>query len=145
MMQKKILVPLGSSGTDFKSVHYALALAERMNARVYVLQLAEPDNTDKPNSPWLSEVLRDLINTARQAGLTVSHLMVREAPKNEIIEFVRTQGIDLLVFSADDRQCERLMSEIRAMISSQIIQVKEKDHVDYLLRGTSKKAADKEI
>ncbi len=38
MLQKKILVPVGSSGKDLKSVHYALALAERLRAQVYILQ-----------------------------------------------------------------------------------------------------------
>ena len=39
-MQKKIMVPLGPEIRDLKSVHYALAAAERLRATVIILRFA---------------------------------------------------------------------------------------------------------
>jgi len=132
MFQKKILVPLGRSGRDLKSVHYALSLAERMQSQVYILQQAPGAGFDNQFSTWLDEALLDLINSARQAGLTVSHHITHRELKEEIVDLVIAEGIDILVFSLDDGLSERLLLQVKPLIPTQIIQVKEKDHISYL-------------
>jgi hypothetical protein len=132
MSQKKILVPLGSGGKDLKGVHYALSLAERVAARVYILQQDAVAGAVDPVAGWLDEALSDLINSARQAGLTVSHLIAHRELREEIVGLTKEEGIDLLVFGSDDGVCDRLMLQVKPLVSSQIIQVKEKNHINYL-------------
>ena len=132
MMQKKILVPVGSSEKDLNSVHYALALAERLRAQVYILQHDAVDASPNSIATWLDEALLDLINSARQAGLTVSHHIAHRELKEEIVGMVKDESIDVLVFGADNGVCEHLMLQIKDLVPSQIIQVREKDHINYL-------------
>ena len=127
ILQKRILVPLGLSARELTSVHYALALAERVEAQVIILQQTAVRGFNEPHYVWLGEVLLDLINSARQAGLNVSHHIANGDMKEEIIALVKSQGIDLLVFGVEDRKCEQLLIQIRPLIPSQIIQVKERE------------------
>lgn len=132
MSQKKILVPLWPSGKDLKGVHYALSLAERLQAKVYILQEAGLNSFGNPISDWLEETLLDLINSARQSGLAVSHHIAHRGLEVEIVGLVKDEGIDVLVLEEGGWACERLLLHIKPLISSRIILVKEKDHVDYL-------------
>jgi nucleotide-binding universal stress UspA family protein len=123
------LVP---SAKDLKSVHYALSLAERLDAQVYILQQAAASGLDNPLSMWMGEALLDLINSARQAGLMVSHHITHRLLEEEIVGLARNEGIDVVVFGDDDAAGERLVWQIKPLIPSQIIQVKGKDHISYL-------------
>jgi len=132
MSPKKILVPLVSSAKDLKGVHYAMSLAERLHAHVYILQQTAGPGSDDPLSMWMDEALMDLINSARQAGLTVSHHTSHRLLEEELVGLVRNEGIDVLVFSDDDGAGERLVLQIKPLVPSQIIQVKGKDRISYL-------------
>lgn len=132
MFQKKILVPLGPSGRNLKSVHYALSLAERLHSQVFILQQASSAKFENPIAFYLDEALSDLINSARQAGLTVSHHITQRELMEEIVGLVKEEGIDLLVFSPDEGVSERLLRRMKTSISPQIIRVKEKNHISYL-------------
>jgi len=135
MSQKKILVPVGPSGKNLKSVRYAMALAQRFEASIYILQLLSASKIFKSDSISLENTLKEVVNSARQVGLTVYHLVAQQEFqefKDEIVDLINRESIDVLVFGADDEQCERLLKKIRPLVSSQIIEVKEKDHVDGL-------------
>lgn len=133
MFRKKILVPLGLIGRDLKSVHYALSLAERVQSHVYILRQVPLSTAKTQFSDWLDEALSDLVNSARQAGLTVSHHITHREISEEIIDLVREEGIDLLIFGTDDEFIsDRLLHQIKPFIPTQIIQVKEKNHISYL-------------
>jgi nucleotide-binding universal stress UspA family protein len=132
MLLKRILVPLGRSAKDLKSVHYALSLAERLQAQVYILQQASATNNENPRSFSLDEALLDLINTARQAGIKVAHHITSGEIKGEIIEMARVEGIDVLVFGNEDGICKGLPNQLKPLFHNQIIHVKEKDHINYL-------------
>ena len=114
MSPKKILVPLVPSAKDLESVHYALSLAERLSAHVYILQQAAASSLDNPLSIWMGEALLDLINSARQAGLVVSHHITHRLLEEEIVGLVRNEGIDVLVFGDDDAAGERLVLQNQA-------------------------------
>ena len=132
MLKKKILVPLAMAGTDLKSVHYALALAERIKAQVYILQSDDIDSaagTDQSLTLYMGEALSDLINSARQAGLTVSHHIAHKALKEEIVGLVNDEHIDLLVFGEEESLNKRLLLQVKPLVSSQIIQVRGKKHL----------------
>ncbi len=132
MSQKKILVLSGPSGKDLKSVHYALALAERLQAQVYILQRVDASDSENSLSVWLGEALLELTNSARQAGLSVSHHLADQDWEEEILGLIKGEGIDLFVLSAADGIGGSLLRRIKSLIPSQIIQVKEKDHIHYL-------------
>ncbi len=132
MSPQKILVPLVPSVKNLKSVHYAMSLAERLYAHVYILQQAAASDSDNSFTTWMGEALLDLVNSARQAGLTVSHHITHRHLEEEIVGLVRDEGIDVLVFGDDDRAGERLLLQIKPLIPSQIIQVKGKNHISYL-------------
>jgi nucleotide-binding universal stress UspA family protein len=129
MLQKKILVPLGMTGTDLKSVHYALALAERIKAQVYILQPDDAMGADSSMRIYMGEALSDLINSARQAGLKVSHYIAHKALKEEIVGLVKDEHIDLLVFGVEEKLDKRLLLQVKPLVSSQIIQVRGKKHI----------------
>jgi hypothetical protein len=128
----KILVSLMASAKDLKSVHYAMSLAERLSAHLYILQQAAVPGLDNPHSTWMEEALLDLINSARQAGLMVSHHIILRHLEEEIVSLVREEGIDVLVFGDDDGAGERLVLQIKPLVPSQIIQVKGKGRISYL-------------
>jgi nucleotide-binding universal stress UspA family protein len=129
MQKKKILVPLGMTGTDLKSVHYALALAERIQTQVYILQPDDAMGADSSMRIYMGEALSDLINSARQAGLNVSHHIAHKALKEEIVGLVKDEHIDLLVFGVEEKLNKRLLLQIKPLVSSQIIQVRGKKHL----------------
>ena len=132
MFQRKILVPLGLVGKDLKSVHYALSLAERLKSQVYILQQASRSSFENQFAAWFGETLLDLINSARQSGLSVSHHITHRELKEEIVDLVMEEGIDLLIFGTDDGLSEHLLLQVKPLIPTQIIQVKEKNHINYL-------------
>lgn len=123
-MQKKIMVPLGPEIRDLKSVHYALAAAERLQATVIILLFAD-GHRERPT--WLEEALTDLVASARLAGLK---LIIEEAsgpPEHEIINVANHERIDLLVLGDDQRPIERGVLELAPRFRNMIIQVREKD------------------
>lgn len=133
MLQKKILIPLRASEKSLKGVHHALALAKRLGAQVYILQQAASTEHADPIGSTLEEALFELINSAREAGLTLSQHVATRDLKEEIVCMVRQEGIDLLVFEADDETGRRLVSQVKPLVACQIIQVKEKSVSDCLI------------
>jgi len=123
-MQKKIMVPLGPEIRHLKSVHYALAAAERLQAAVIILRFADAHN-ERP--PWLEEALTDLVASARLAGLKLTIVEVDGAPEREVVDLADHERIDVLVFSEDQRRLERGVLEIEPRLEHLIIQVREKD------------------
>lgn len=132
MVQQKILVPVGVSDTDLNGVYYALALAVRIRARVYILRHGGEGLSANSKAVRIEKDLIDLINSARKAGLTVSDYIACQELKKEVVALIRAESIDVLVFGAGNGACKRLMPQIKDTFSGQIIQVKERDHISYL-------------
>jgi nucleotide-binding universal stress UspA family protein len=145
MLQKKILVPLGASERSLKSVHHGLALAKRLGAQIYILQQAASTDPADPLNSTLEEALLDLINSAREAGLVLSHHVAYRNLEDEIVSMAREEGIDLLVFDADDEIGRRLLAQVKPLVASQIIQVKEKTDSDCLVHEAPQEANGIEI
>lgn len=127
-MQKKIMVPLGPEIRHLKSVHYALAAAERLHAAVILLRLAD-GRKERPR--WLEEALTDLVTSARLAGLGLTIVEVDGVPEREVVDVADHERIDLLVFSDDQRRLERDVLQLEPRLENVIIQVREKDGIGY--------------
>ena len=123
-MEKKIMVPLGPEIRDLKSVHYALAAAERLQAAIIILRLAD-GRTDR--TPWIEEALTDLVASARLAGLRLTIVEADGRPEREVVDLAEDERIDLLVFGADQGRLERRVLRLAPRLGHLIIQVKEKD------------------
>ncbi len=132
MVRQKILVPVWLSDTDLNSVYYALALAGRIRAQVVILRHGAEGLSANSKAMWLEKALLDLINSARQAGLTVSEHITHQELTKEVVDLIRDESISVLVFGAGNGACRRLMLQIKDTFPGQIIQVKEKDYISYL-------------
>ena len=129
---QKIMVALGSDNMDLKSVHYALAAADRMKAQVFILKVNQPNEPINNKHAWIEEAMRDLINSARQAGITVSYHVADGDFEDEILSMVRAEGIDLVVLGENEVHLNHSLLQFRSRIPGQVIQVKGKNGVNYL-------------
>jgi len=127
----KVLVPLRPENKDLKAVYHALAFAERIQAKVFIL-LFKPAEGRQKDPAWVEEAVRDVVNSACQEGLSVSYHIAEDPFEEEIVGLVESEHIDLIVFSADGGPMEDALRRIMPRVSSRIIQVREKDHVNYL-------------
>jgi K+-sensing histidine kinase KdpD len=129
---QKIMVALGSDNMDLKSVHYALAAADRMKAQVFILKVNQPHEPDNNKNAWIEEAMLDLINSARQAGITISYHVADGPFEDEILSMVRAEGIDLVVLGEDEIHLNHSLLQFRSRIPGQVIQVKGKNGINYL-------------
>ncbi len=128
MMRKKILVPLYPQNRDLKALYHALALAERIQAKVFILLSRHLENSQQISS-WIEEVLMDVIHGACGEGLQVSYHIAEDGFEDEVIGLVQSEGIDLIVVSADESPMKGILQRIIPRVSSQIIQVRGKDNL----------------
>ena len=129
MTRKKILVPLDLENKDLKALYHALALAERIQAKVFILlsrQLGNPHQIDS----WVEEVLMDVIHGACEEGLQVSYHIAEDGFEEEVISLVESEHIDLIVVSAEKGPMKDILKRIIPQMSAQIIQVRGKDNTD---------------
>ena len=131
MSEKRILVPLEASEMSLKSLHYAMALAERMQAHVYVLRQHIGKKRPASRASWLDASLSNLIDSARRAGLNISHHVGTGEWKEDIVGLVAAEGIDLVVFGGEDNAWQRLLIQLKPLIPPDIIHVKPKHHNSY--------------
>ncbi len=127
MENKKILVPLGAGAKHLRSVHYALSLADRIPAHIYVLRQKRLAGDERYELDLLDRALNELIENARQNGVSLSHYMAEGDLADEIVGMVNTERIGLLIFNADDEISVTAMSQVKTLVSSQIIEVREKE------------------
>ena len=127
--RKQILVPIDPENKDLKALYHALALAERIQAKIFVLLSWLPGNPHQVDS-WVEEVLMDVINGACEEGLQVSYHIAESGFEDEVISLVESEHIDLIVVSAERGPMKDILLRIVPQASTQIIQVKGKDNTD---------------
>jgi Universal stress protein family len=127
--QKNILVPIDPENKDLKALYHALALAERIQAKVFILLSRLAGNPHQADS-WVEEVLMDVIHGACEEGLQVSYLIAEDSFEEEVISLVEGEHIDLIVVSAEKGPIKDILQRIIPQMSTQIIQVKGKDSTD---------------
>ena len=128
MSEKRILVPLEASEKHLESLHYALALAERLQTHVYILQNHTGSARSMSRTSWLDAALSDLIHSARRSGLNISHHLGTGEWKEDIVGLVAAEGIDLVVFGGENDTWRHLLSQLKPLIPSHIMHVKQKHH-----------------
>ncbi|MFM7101283.1 MAG: universal stress protein [Verrucomicrobiota bacterium] len=107
---RKILVPVDFSENGQKSIHYARAFAEQFEATLVLIHAIEPlayppDFAFVPLLPpdveekRAEELQKQLDNLARNlgGGVPVETVLRSGRPWQEIVDYARTAGIDLLV------------------------------------------------
>lgn len=132
MLQKKILVLLGPAATDLKSMHYALSLAERLHARVYIFRSVSAHQIDDVMYLWLNEAISDLVASARSAGLSVTDYISDGDIQSELTELIKTENIDFMIFSPEEQIDEPLLHQLKSQVMAQFIQVKEKHQIHFI-------------
>jgi hypothetical protein len=125
--RKKILVPFGPDGKDLKCVHHALALAERLDAGVVIVQWGRQPDPPASWAKWVQQSLDEVIADARLAGLSVTHMTVSGPTDDEIASLIENEGVDLLVLDADRWQLESTVLRHFPRLSGNIIRVREKE------------------
>jgi len=125
--RKKILVPFGPDGKDLKCVHHALALAERLDAGVVIVQWGRRTDSPASGARWVQETLEEVIADARLAGLPVTHMTVSGPTDDEIASLIEDEVVDLVVLDADRRQLESIVLRHFPRLSGNIIRVREKE------------------
>jgi hypothetical protein len=124
--QKKILVPIDPENKDLKALYHALALAERIQAKVFILltrQLGDHHQIDS----WVEEVLMDVIHGACEEGLQVSYHIAEDEFEEEVLSLVDSEHIDLIVVSAENGPVKDILQRLIPQTSTQIIQVRGKE------------------
>ncbi|MEJ2168340.1 MAG: universal stress protein [Desulfobacterales bacterium] len=126
MTQKNILVPIDPESKDLKALYHALALAERIQAKVFILltrQLGDHHQIDS----WVEEVLMDVIHGACEEGLQVSYHIAEDEFEEEVLSLVDSEHIDLIVVSAENGPVKDILQRLIPQTSTQIIQVRGKE------------------
>jgi K+-sensing histidine kinase KdpD len=126
--EKKILVVLHPESRELSALHHALALAERIKAQVIVLRI-EPVEQKTAFAGWIDDAVLELLNHAREAGLTVSCNTLKDTSKAALVGFVQEQDIDVIVVGENGRRWVRDLLQMKSGMPTQIIRVSEKDEV----------------
>ncbi len=135
MSREKILVPLGPANHDFNALYHALSVAERIQAKVYVVY---PGNqkaaAGRPD--WMAEHLKELIGKACQQGLAVSCHISAGPLLAELVDIINEQQIDLIIFESDGDNglVTKAINEVLTTVPIQAVQVNGKPTSTYRLR-----------
>jgi len=125
--QRNILVPFNISCNDLNGVYHALALAERMRAKLIILTIdLNEKSADSHSENWAQEALHDLVQSASQQGLPVCYHIAQDGFEKEITGLIAEENIDLLVFGAGDKLMADAIQGLRPKIGAQLIKVREK-------------------
>jgi hypothetical protein len=128
---KNILIPLSPDSKNLKALHHALSLAERIQSRLFVLSIEY--TAEKPNkkSPVIDAWL-DVIHKASEQGLQISLHIASNGGEEKLLKLMERERIDLIILSDTEIRVEKMVKNILPMISCQVIQVKEKNNINFI-------------
>jgi hypothetical protein len=133
--QENILVPLAPDSRDLKALHHAISLAERINSKIIVFSLEPGDWPKKEKSPVI-EACMDVIHRTRENGLKISFFVTLagiEEVESEFLKLLDRESIDLIIISDTERYVEEMIRKNMPLISCQVVQVRKKNNINYLL------------
>jgi nucleotide-binding universal stress UspA family protein len=127
---KNILVPCGKDSVDLKALYHAFALAKRIGGKVFII-FFKNENSAMKNSAQPEAACREMVNSAREEGVSVSFHYARDRSQHELIEFIKAEQIDLLVMGTKDARMEAITRGIKPRVSVQIIKVEGKQDINF--------------
>ena len=113
MQFSKILVPTDFSESARYALPYAVDLAQKYDASLYILHVVEPivapvdfawgtysyPDIEKQLSGYVKESLAKIINEQVPDDITVESTNLNGKPWREIVSFARDEGMDLIVMA----------------------------------------------
>lgn len=127
---KNILVPFGKDSVDLKALYHSFALAKRIRGKVFII-FFKSENPEMQNSPPIEEACLEMVHSAREEGVSVSFHIVHDRFEHELIDFIKTEHIDLIVMGNRDAMMETITKEIRPSVSVQVIRVEGKQDINF--------------
>lgn len=131
MSSRNILIPMGSDSKDLKALHHALAFAERIQSRIFVLSFEKAAEEQNEKNPVIEACL-DVIHSACEQGLQISFHIAPDDAEEKLLKLLEREHIDLIILSDAENQVEKMVRNIMTMISCQVIQVKEKNDINFI-------------
>jgi DNA-binding LacI/PurR family transcriptional regulator len=129
--QENILIPLAPDSRDLKALHHAISLAERINSKIIVFSLEAENSPGRVINPVM-EACKDVINRVRENDMDISLLITSsqgEEAEKEFLQLLTRERIDLIIISDTERYMEQMIRRVMPLISCQVEQVKEKNHI----------------
>ena len=130
MNTKNILVPFGKDSVDLKPLYHSFALAKRIRGKVFII-FFKSKHPDMHRSPAIEEACLEMVHSAREEGVSVSFHIAHDRFEHELIDFIKSEHIDLIVMGSKDDVMEAITKEIRPKVSVQIIQVEGKQDINF--------------
>jgi hypothetical protein len=127
---ENILVPFGKDSVDLKALYHSFALAKRIKGKIFIIFL-KSENPGMQHLSMLEEACLEMVHSAREEGVSVSYHIVHDRFEHELIDFIKTEHIDLIVMGNKDYMMETITKEIRPSVSVQIIKVKGKQDINF--------------
>jgi len=127
---KNILVPFGKDSVDLKALYHSFALAKRIRGKVFII-FFKSENPGMKHLPPIEEACLEMVHSAREEGVSVSFHIVHDRFDHELIDFIRTEHIDLIVMGDKDAMIEAITREIRPSVSVQVIRVEGKQDINF--------------
>ena len=129
MNTAKILVPFDSHSSDLKPLYHALALSERIRAKIFVL-LFKNENCIQDQTIPLEQACLEMVHSACAEGMSISFHIAGEVSGVELFNIIKTENINLIVIGAADIELESAIKGIKPGASVQIIKVEGKDNTN---------------
>ncbi len=123
---EKILVGIDTKNIDMRPCIHAISLAERMKrAKVYFLLVSDESKADlydkdgeisnimfsKKLGISAKKDLESLIEDGRSKGIVVDYYTAQGDFRNEIVDFIKTHRIDLLVIGYPQTKMKKINKE----------------------------------
>ncbi len=120
----RILLSLDSMDPGLGAGLYALNLAKRIQAQVYVLRVGrQPEHQDNAD-PGVTDAREQgnpvelLINQARREGLNVSYYLADGPFENETVQLIQEKGITILVVEPPTKGGDAAMRDFRNVLDN---------------------------
>jgi len=127
---ENILVPFGRHSSSLNSLYHAFALAERVKAKVFVFCSKSNGDFIHNQMTSLENACLEMIHSACEEGMAVSFHIAGSKFEEELIKFIQTEYIDLIVVSSGDTEMESAVKRIKSELSIQVIKVKGKNNIN---------------
>lgn len=117
----RILLSLDSMDPGLGAGLYALNLAKRIQAQVYVLLVNRQRGNSGPDITGAQDQgnpIEMLINQARREGLNVSYYLADGPFENETVQLIQEKGITILVVEPPTKGGDAAMRDFRNVLDN---------------------------